>query len=128
MPAPPTSDSLIDFSLAGLVGDQSNTEVVALPNGGFAATWTDSVDMDIDGRVMQSNGGLSSFTFSATSGLTINSHSLAVLPDGRFAIAYENTSTQDVSIRLLNMDGSFFGGPIDVVAAGLQQKPVIAAM
>ena len=103
-------------------GDQFESNTVGLSDGRFVVTWTDGSLSGADvssyavrGQVFNTNGSKSGaeFLVNTTTGQSQRDPSIAALPDGRFVVAWtdssvtgSDTSARAVRAQVFNTDGS----------------------
>lgn len=114
-------------------GDQQDCDVAqADSNGRFVSVWEDDSDsngvfvirmrgFDADGNVTLGESVVNSLS---TNTLSATNPSIAMAADGRFAVAFQ-TSTTDVRVRLYNANGTANGAEFTVptVAGGSKRAP-----
>lgn len=120
--------------------DQNHPQMVALPQGGFLALWTDSSGSggDTDGtairaRVFSADGiakGDDILINTGTAGDQLMPRVVA-LQNGRIFVAWEDKSGADSNLKgqILNADGSVFGHELDLATGlGNQNEAAFAVL
>jgi hypothetical protein len=96
-------------------GDQMESDVVAMPDGGFLVVWADyGVDFSISMQRYDAGGIRVGREFDVVSATTdfFRDPSVAVQDDGSFAIAY-TASRSDYDVETVLFDAQYFGSGAD---------------
>ncbi|MEJ0078591.1 MAG: FG-GAP-like repeat-containing protein [Alphaproteobacteria bacterium] len=127
-----------DFVINIPNGDfQDNPTIAGLPDGRFVVTWGytegafESEVFFIHGRMFNADGTPATAEFAVnTTGNREFLPNVAVLPDGRFMVAWAsgvNESTNDLRARIFHADGAPAGNDFIITTQTIQNRPAITA-
>ncbi|WP_343559185.1 hypothetical protein [Kiloniella sp. b19] len=114
-------------------GDQINSQVAPLKDGGWVALWVNAVDGEAYGQRYNADGTLRGAEFPVSQGEEAASANMSVigLEDGGWVAVWQIGDNKDMDIRarIYNADGSTRGGPFTVNSLDLiHQIPSVAAL